>query len=159
MTSPTSSLLSVVLFTIVAFTSVSKADFPYTPDATLTGEMCTTADVDFTEFRYSSHVPYCNRNVTTATKRLIYDAYSVPARCRSDYTIDHFLPLSLGGSNSVNNLWPEAKSIKHLRQNLEYDLFRLLQAGKITQAEALDQIREAKWNPPITDPTKLQFCQ
>lgn len=150
----------ITLTTIILNVSESAlADFPLTPGPATTGSLCTANDADFSEYRYSAKVPYCRRNVSSTEKRKIYDAHGVPAHCRREYTIDHFIPLSLGGTNEPNNLWPEAKVVKHLRQNLELELFDDLRRGYITQAEAIATIREAKMNPPVSDPTQLAFCQ
>lgn len=134
------------------------ATFPFTPDPSIVGSLCTTNDSDFLEYRYSTRIPYCRRNVSTHEKRRIYDLYGVPRECQKEYTIDHFIPLSLGGTNRANNLWPEAKIIKKLRQNLELELFQQLQNGQITQVQAIQAVRDAKFNPPISNPSSFQFC-
>ena len=46
------------------------------------------------------------REVTDAFKRVVLKAYSAPGR-GSDYELDHFIPLGLGGSSDSRNLWPE----------------------------------------------------
>lgn len=157
MTSRASAIV-LSLFFLFGFLHEARADFPLTPGPTTTGSLCTNNDVDFKEYRYGGNIPYCVRNVSTADKKRIYDFYGVPVRCRKEYTIDHFIPLSLGGTNNPNNLWPEAKVVKHLRQNLELELFEALQKGSITQADAITAIRDAKLNPPVTDPSQLAFC-
>lgn len=49
------------------------------------------------------------RHVTTATKRQVFAAYNISYPAPSGaYEVDHFIPLELGGSNDVSNLWPEA---------------------------------------------------
>lgn len=152
------SLAAVVSSVLVLMTSLARADFPFTPDTSVVGSLCTNNDSDFAEYRYPEQVPYCRRNLSSSEKRKIYEAYGIPEHCRSEYTIDHFIPLSLGGTNRMNNLWPEAKSIKKLRQNLELELFQRLKSGAITQAEAVAAIRDAKFNPPIHDPSSMSFC-
>lgn len=152
------SLTTAAILVAVTTMSTAAADFPYTPDARIVGSVCTNNDVDFIEYRYTAQIAYCERNVTSAQKKRIYEDYGIPVRCRKFYTIDHFIPLSLGGTNRLNNLWPEAKSIKKTRQNLELDLFHLLQSGQISQADAIAAIRDAKMNPPIKDPSAIQFC-
>jgi len=134
------------------------ADFPYTPEAATKGSVCTTRDKHFEEFRYPEQIAYCYRKVSSSLKKQIYDAYGVPTKCRKHYTIDHFYPLSLGGTNRADNLWPEAKSIKNLRKDLETELFKELQRGSITRAEALSIIHEAKMNPPVRDTEPLDIC-
>ena len=48
------------------------------------------------------------RHVTTATKRQLFAAYGISYPAPSGaYEVDHFIPLELGGSNDVANLWPE----------------------------------------------------
>ena len=50
------------------------------------------------------------RHVTAATKRKVYAAYGIKSHRSGQYEIDHLVPLELGGSNSVSNLFPEAAS-------------------------------------------------
>lgn len=152
--------VTAILFAMtVGLSSQALADFPLTPGPSTVGSLCTTNDADFLEYRYSGKIPYCQRNVSSHDKKKIYENYGVPAHCRREYTVDHFIPLSLGGTNKANNLWPEAKVVKQLRRNLELELFDELRKGTITQAEAIDAIVFAKLNPPVTDPTELAFCE
>lgn len=151
-------LTLTVSIAMLGFSIQALADFPLTPGPATSGSLCTTNDADFREFRYSGKIPYCKRNVSSSQKRQIYELYGVPQNCRREYTIDHFIPLSLGGTNNPNNLWPEAKVVKQLRQNLELELFDEMRAGNITQAEAIATIRDAKMNPPVADPSQLAFC-
>ena len=92
-------------------------------------------------------IAYCRRNVSTQDKAQIYRAYGIPKNCWNRYTIDHFYPLSMGGSNHSDNLWPEHKFVKNTRMNLELETFQRLQNGEITQKEALDIIRSEKLHP------------
>lgn len=46
-----------------------------------------------------------HRNVSDATKNYVASEYGISSRY--GYEIDHLIPLELGGSNSVQNLWPE----------------------------------------------------
>ena len=45
------------------------------------------------------------RNVSNKTKREVYRRYGVTPDS-SKYEVDHLIPLLLGGSNDVSNLWP-----------------------------------------------------
>lgn len=133
--------------------------FPFTPDETRTnGSICSTSDRDFSEYRYPEKIPYCKRSVSSSDKDKIYRDYGVSKNCRKEYTIDHFIPLSIGGTNRLDNLWPEPKVIKQLRQDLEIELFKALSKGQITQEEAIETIRDAKFNPPISNPGDYEFC-
>ncbi len=130
--------------------------FPHVPNEKLTpGEFCTRQDPDYLGDAYPEKIAKCDRDVIYATKQKVYDLYSVKQSCRVNYTIDHFIPLSIGGNNEIGNLWPEHKAVKALRQNLELNLFQELRDGKISQAEAVRRIREAKTKPPISKPMAL----
>ncbi|MBX3017350.1 MAG: hypothetical protein KF767_05635 [Bdellovibrionaceae bacterium] len=123
--------------------------YPLVPDPQLTpGFLCDVHDPDYAEDRYREKIPYCRRNVSSATKKDIYRVYGIPSRCTKRYTIDHFVPLSLGGDNSVQNLWPEHRNVKATRQNLEQKLYVQISKGQITQDEAVDSIYQHKLNPP-----------
>lgn len=121
--------------------------FPLIPDPSLTpGHLCDVSDADYSTNRYSEGIPYCERSVSGAEKEKIYQAYHIPKHCHDRYTIDHFIPLSLGGSNALNNLWPEHKLIKGSRADLEVSVFQALYAGRITQVEAIRKVIEEKTN-------------
>lgn len=137
--------LQCIVVLIVTFCFQFVFAFPLTPDPQMTpGDLCTTHDPDFKEFRYQENIPYCYRSVSSSTKKQIYVDYSIPTQCKKRFTIDHFIPLSLGGSNSKLNLWPEHVYVKATRQNLENQLYWDIRGGKITQAEAIEIIVEAK---------------
>lgn len=125
------------LFLWLLFSSVASG-FPQTPDQAKTpGDLCDVKDPDFKEYRYNENIPYCERNVTGWRKDKIYDSYAIPEEERNQYTIDHLIPLSIGGSNSDENLWAEHLSLKYERGSLEYDLYVKMKEGSITQAEAI----------------------
>lgn len=153
-------LILTVALSVMTFAPQSFAEYSYvgsvkdikpqTPVESQTpGHLCTSRDKDFQGYRYSQKIPYCVRNVSTHEKTLIYEMYGVAPAARSQYTIDHFIPLSIGGSNDERNLWPEHRQIKALRQNLEMELFVAVRDGHMTRAEAIDIIRDAKLHPPV----------
>lgn len=47
------------------------------------------------------------RNVSQATKDKVYKMYGISTHITGEWEIDHLIPLSLGGSNDIANLWPE----------------------------------------------------
>lgn len=137
----------------------AEFNFPFVPDPEMTtGSVCTPDNRDFERYRYEEQIAYCKRNVSRAIKQEIYRAYGVSSHCQKDYTIDHLIPLSIGGTNGIDNLWPEHKSIKALRKDLELDLYKKISQSQITQEEAIRIIRNAKWAPPISRPEKFKFC-
>ena len=124
--------------------------FPTRPSPNETsGDLCTTNNPDFVEYRYEEQIPYCVRNVDIVKKKQIYELYKIPTECRHRYTVDHFIPLALGGSNDELNLWPEHKLVKATRPNLELDLYYRIKNSEIKQLDAIDIIKAAKMNPSM----------
>ncbi|MDH4468051.1 MAG: HNH endonuclease signature motif containing protein [Bacteriovoracaceae bacterium] len=124
---------------------------PLIPNSSLTpGHLCSKTNEDFDEFRYRAHIAHCARNVSKEDRAKIYDQYKIPKKCRQQYTIDHFIPLSIGGSNSPQNLWPEHKEIKLTRFHFEEEIMLEVQSGELTQAEAVAKVREVKLNPDLS---------
>jgi len=50
------------------------------------------------------------RNVPISEKDQAYAEYSIFHHSAGQYEVDHLVPLELGGSNDIANLWPEAAS-------------------------------------------------
>lgn len=129
-------LISVLMFSMQAFS------FPSKPNPALTyPDFCRQDSKDFKMIRYEN-VSICNRNVSTQTKRKVYDSYSIPETERSEYTIDHLIPLSMGGSNEIANLWPQHKSIS--TSDIEFKIFQSLEKAEIMYNDAIDQVLEIK---------------
>lgn len=147
------------LCTLLILVSTQVLAFPLVPNTEMTtGSLCTQDDPDHRENRYAEGIPYCIRNVSTGQKNQIYRAYGIPKNCWNRYTIDHFYPLSMGGSNHLDNLWPEHKLVKLTRKNLEIETFKRLENGEITQKEALKIIREDKLKPSNPSGTSVSGC-
>jgi hypothetical protein len=87
-----------------AATAQCQFQLPY-PDAN-----CSPGDI-FTDVTaaqvctpgYSSGV----RNVPQSEKNQVYAEYGITSHTSGQYEVDHFIPLELGGSNDISNLWPE----------------------------------------------------
>src|SRR5688500_1500919 len=99
-------LLSLLLAGGIA---LATPPYPKHPEPDLTpGEYCNEAST----LRYPERIRYCNRDVSTSTKREIieeYDrryGYHIGEMNRQEFKIDHFIPLCMGGSNGRRNLWP-----------------------------------------------------
>ena len=74
--------------------------------------------------------------------------YGVEPHRRRDYQLDHLIPLAIGGSNSVRNLWPQPHDAgpwgSSAKDRLERRLHRLVCAGKLDLATAREEIA-ADW--------------
>lgn len=73
------------------------------------------------------------RNVPVEVKRRVYDTYGIQYVPRT-YEVDHLIPLELGGSNSIRNLWPEPYGIEwnaHVKDRLENRPHNLVCEGAI----------------------------
>ncbi|MFL5846716.1 MAG: hypothetical protein ACJ762_18695 [Solirubrobacteraceae bacterium] len=75
------------------------------------------------------------RNVSTATKNDVYATYGITQHDRGTYEMDHLVPLELGGSNAVANLFPEAARPVpgfHEKDRLENKLHSLVCSGRLS---------------------------
>ena len=84
--------------------STSSIAYDFLPNKNLTpGKAASTnvAEVCVKDYAIKS------RNVTQSTKIKVYKQYGVSVdTCRKGCKIDHLIPLSIGGSNDITNLWP-----------------------------------------------------
>lgn len=74
------------------------------PNAALTpGEVLSTNVNEICVSGYARRV----RNVSTATKNQVYAEYGIASHAPDQYEVDHLIPLGIGGSNDIKNLWPQ----------------------------------------------------
>lgn len=140
----------VLSFLFLGFFFSNLHAFPLIPNDEMTpGAYCSEDDSDFKGHRGKEKYPYCFRNVSQGLKRVIYEKYGIPKSCRGHYTIDHLIPLSMGGNNDFENLWPEHFLIKDTRENMEQDIFNEIMEGHIKRDEGVAELLEAKLNPDV----------
>src|SRR5271166_5445830 len=93
------------------------------------------------------------RNVPAEMKREVYEEYGITSHGSGDYEVDHLIPLELGGSNSIKNLWPESHRTSpwnaKVKDRLEGKLHELVCSGQLDlktaqQAIAADWIEAYK---------------
>ena len=124
--------------TVSLASSGTKAGPAYVyPNASLTtGAVLTTDASTICAPGYASSV----RDVSTASKKQVYAEYGVSyPQPTGAYEVDHFIPLEIGGSNDLTNLWLEAATPtpgfhqKDQFENYEHDQ---VCDGTISAAEA-----------------------
>lgn len=121
------------------------------------GVLCQHAD----SYRYPEHVAYCERDVDNVVKWKVIELYmekmpglKINGQNRSQYKIDHFIPLCMGGANDIQNLWPQHMSVFKVTDIVELDLCKKLESAEITQAQAVSQMKYAKGH--LEDIKKIQ---
>ena len=83
------------------------------------------------------------RNVSTSTKNKVFAEYGITSHNGSTYEVDHEIPLELGGSNDITNLWPEAAEPRpgfHEKDKLENKLKTMVCKGSMTLQDAQQDI-------------------
>jgi len=127
-----------LLWNVAAF---ARQPMPFLPDSALTpgdvfdvtiGDVCT---------------PGYARKVRAVTKPLRDDAfksYRVLSYHRGEYQLDHLIPLALGGSNSIKNLWPQPNNSSpwnaRVKDALEVRLHKLVCRGQVDLGAAQREI-------------------
>jgi len=139
--------LVVLVLSALSFQTSFADDFPTGPIKQLTpGKLCDQP----AEYRYPEKIAYCERDVAPAVKYKLmadYDrmfSFHIETMPRSDFKIDHYIPLCVGGSNDVSNLWPQHKSVYTITDPLEEAVCEKMANGKLLQKDAVKLIVEAK---------------
>ena len=113
---------------------------PALPDPRLTpGDTLDVTTADICVSGYAHRV----RNVPAAVKRQAYAQYGIRSHGPGEFEVDHLVPLELGGSNSLRNLWPESGDGVwnfHVKDRLETKLHDMACAGEIDLQTAQREI-------------------
>lgn len=78
------------------------------------------------------------RNVTSATRNDVLRQYDFKAK--GEFEVDHLIPLSIGGSNDEDNLWPQPAPGFHLKDRLEFALWKAVCDGRVNLQDAQRQM-------------------
>ena len=88
------------------------------------------------------------RDVSKKDREAVFERYGIDFnQPRGAYEVDHFIPLALGGSNAVENLWPQPRNPEPGfpdKDKLEFYLWRFVCADGISLDVAQEEIR-ADW--------------
>src|ERR1700692_1010808 len=156
-------LRAFVFLAFLAQLVFAQQPTPILPDANMTpGDAFDVATQDICAHGYARKV----RDVPGEMKREVYREYGIISHGPGDYEIDHLIPLELGESNSIKNLWPESHRTSpwnaQVKDRLEDKLHELVCSGQLDlktaqQAIASNWIEAYKKyvspNPPIPEPT------
>jgi hypothetical protein len=77
-----------------------------------------------------------HRDVPLAEWDQVFTEYGVTQHTSATFEVDHIVPLELGGSNAIQNLFPEAAPGYHQKDTLENTLHAMVCAGQISLAAA-----------------------
>jgi hypothetical protein len=91
------------------------------------------------------------RNVSEKLKESVYNEYGITDREKGEYEIDHLIPLTLGGSNDITNLFPQPAAPKpgfHEKDTIEVRLNKKVCKGELTLEEA-QRIIATDWSSEI----------
>lgn len=109
------------------------------------GKVCTASDPTFKEMRYGKRVAACVRYVTLREKEAVARTYGIPKEDFKKYEFDHFIPLSAGGSDDAQNIWPQPIAEAREKDKIEVEVYNALADGLIDQDEAIARMRA--WRP------------
>jgi hypothetical protein len=77
------------------------------------------------------------RYVSMKKRKQVYEDYGVKyPQIPGNYEVDHFIPLSLGGSNELENLWVQPSPEFRWKDKVEFVLWRKVCKNEITLLEA-----------------------
>lgn len=143
--------LLILAFSVPSF---ARSKFPKNPDPEMTpGSYCDRPN----SYRYAERIPYCERNVSSGRKRQIIEDYNkqlgfdIRSGDRSQFKIDHLIPLCAGGSNDDDNLWPQHQSVYNITDELEGLICVKMAEGRLLQRRAIELLLRAKHNLEETE--------
>jgi hypothetical protein len=118
--------------------AIASPDPSLTPGAirtTDTAEICSTGTSQF-------------RHGDRARSDLIFARYHIAREDRMAYTLDHLIPLEIGGADVVENLWPQPRRSlagewdDERKDQLEHQLHALVCSGQLDVVVAQKAISE-----------------
>lgn len=125
----------------ISATALAQSSYSYLPNPALTPGLAATTNVDEV---CAKDYPKKARKVSEQTKSGVYYRYGVDQKeCVDGCKIDHLIPLAIGGSNQVRNLWPHeygAQWSVYKKTRLEVRLRREVCAGQLDIIEAQECI-------------------
>ena len=135
-----------------------------TPSATATGTLRWRGNVALPDHRLTPGAVFsgvtgsqvctsgwaaAHRDVPEQVRYAVFAEYGLPYRVHAAYEVDHLIPLELGGSNSIRNLWPQPEGGSRpgypAKDRLEDRLHHLVCGGALALATAQHAIAANWW--------------
>ena len=134
-------ILQALAFLFLTQAVLGEQPTPILPDPKLTpGDTFDVTAQDVCVPGYAKKV----RAVPAWLKRQAYAEYGITRYKTGDYEVDHLIPLSLGGSNSIRNLWPQSTKTSpwnsYVKDALERKLHKLICASQLDLRTAQREI-------------------
>lgn len=82
--------------------------------------------------------------ISAKTKDAVFSAYTIAEFDRKQYTLDRFAPINLGGTNDVQNIWPQPTKDVSSKNKVESFLFEEMCSGRITVSES-QELASTNW--------------
>lgn len=102
------------------------------------------------------------RGVTIAMEQKVFARYRLPWERRSQFKIDHLIPLELGGADTVDNLWPQSLRAKPYgpdrKEQLAEVLLTKIARKQMTLAQAQEEIRR-DWIDAFVDHVGMVYLK
>src|SRR5262245_51975577 len=137
--SPMYVLRAFAFLLFLAQVVLAEQPTPILPDPKLTtGDTFDVTAHDVCVPAYAKKV----RAVPAWLRRQAYVEYGITQYKTGDYEVDHLIPLSLGGSNSIRNLWPQSTKTSPCNSYVEDALERKLH--KLVPANWTSRPRKAR---------------
>ncbi|HSB11751.1 MAG TPA: HNH endonuclease [Blastocatellia bacterium] len=122
---------------------VAQDSARFLPNPKLTpGDTLNTSKDDLCVYGYSSPA----QKIPMRLKIQVFEGYGISATAVG-YNVDHLIPVDLGGSNSMKNLWPQPLSGEWnygMKNRLEKRLRKLVCSGELELEKAQREIA-ADW--------------
>jgi hypothetical protein len=134
---------------------------PYMPNPQLTpGHTINVTAADLCKPEYKNPA----RKIPIALKCQVFDRYRINGY-EVGYNADRLIPISLGGSNSIDNLWPQPLSGEwcwHRKNELEHRLRKLVCRGDLDLKKAQQEIATdwiSAYKKYVGEPRQIQSSQ
>jgi hypothetical protein len=135
-------LILLILLPFLNCQDQGPPEYPY--KAFTPGNVLTTVSLEFCQPGWAGK----HRNVTQLKKSKVYKEYNVTnfegyCECPEGCEIDHLIPLEIGGSNEITNLWPQpfcGDWNAHTKDILETKLHNLICSNKLDTQVAQNAI-------------------